>query len=153
MNQRRRWNWHVWTGFLLCLIAFASYFFVFARFAATRDVPWLNFLLFAMGIMFLLVGLRRALAQSQKYRGKIAGPILGALGLLVLGLFCFVVFYQTRQLPASAGAPRVGQKAPEFVLPDTNNRSVSLSSLLSRPLTNAQALPKGVLLIFYRGYW
>ena len=152
MNERR-WNWHLWTGFLLCLIGFASYFFIFAKFPLTRDIPWANFLLFAIGAAFLLVGLRRAFRQSQQYRGKITGPILGALSLLVVGAFSFAVFYQTRQLPASTGAPRVGQKAPEFTLPNTDDHQVSLSALLSAPLVNTQEPPKGVLLVFYRGYW
>ena len=144
--KQRRWNWQLWAGFVLCLVAFASYFLVFARFPVTRDVPWVNFLLFGTGVAFLFVGLKRAFGEPQQYRGKIAGPILSALSLLVVGSFCFVIFYQTRHLPAYTGAPRVGQKAPEFVLPDTNNQPVSLSSLLSRT-------PKGVVLVFYRGYW
>ncbi len=152
MNQRRR-NWSLWAGFLLCLIAFASYPFVFAKFPITRDVPWANFLLFAAGGALFFVGLKRAFGKSQQYRGKIAGPILGTLSLFAVGFFCFIVFYMTRQLPASSGSPQVGQKAPEFVLPDTNGTQVSLSSLLSKPISNTQGLPKGVLLVFYRGYW
>ena len=152
MNQRR-WNWRVWAGFLLCLVAFASYFLLFDRFPVTRDVPWVNFLLFGTGVAFLFVGLQRAFRQPQEYRGKIAAPILGTLSLLVLGIFCFFIFYQARQLPASSGAPRVGQKAPEFVLADTSNQPISLSSLLSSPLSPSNTPPKGVVLVFYRGYW
>jgi hypothetical protein len=151
MNQHR-WNWHLWAGFLLCLVGFAT-FPIFARFPVTRDVPWVNFLFFGTGLAFLLVGLRRAFGQPQQFRGKIAGSILGTLSLIVVGVFCFIVFYQTRQLPASNGAPRVGQKAPEFVLPDTNNHPVSLSALLAGPMSQTQTPPKGVLLVFYRGYW
>jgi hypothetical protein len=59
----------------------------------------------------------------------------------------------------------VGQKAPDFTLSDTNGKPVSLSELLSTPINgktmnapvgNAQQAPtspKGVLLVFYRGYW
>jgi len=151
MNQRR-WNWHLWAGFLLCLVAFASYFLLFARFPVTRDVPWVNFLLFGTGVAFLFVGLKRAFGQPREYRVKIAGPIVGTLSLLVVGSFCFFVFYQTRHLPPSTGPPRVGQKALEFVLPDTNNQPVSLSTLLSSPMSHTQT-PKGVVLVFYRGYW
>ena len=151
MNQRR-WNWHLWAGFLLCLVGFASFPF-FAKFPITRDVPWANFSLFAMGVALSFVGLRRAFGQSQLYRGKIAGPILTSLSFVALGFFCYIVFHMTRQLPASAGAPHVGQKAPEFVLADINNRPVSLASLLSTPLPGSQASPKGVVLVFYRGYW
>ena len=83
----------------------SSYFLVFVRFPVTRDVPWVNFLLFGTGVGFLFFGLKHAFGQPQQYRGKIAGPILGTLSLLVVGSFCFVIFYQTRQLPASTGAP------------------------------------------------
>lgn len=150
--SKRLWNWHLWAGFLLCLVGFASFPF-FARFPVTRDVPWPNFSLFVIGGAAFIVGFKRAFGQSQQYRGKIAGPVLGTLSLLAVGFFCYIVFYMTRQLPASAGAPHVGQNAPEFVLPDTNNQPLSLSSLLSTPLTGSQIPPKGVVLVFYRGYW
>jgi len=71
---------------------------------------------------------------------------------VVLGLFVFTVFIFARLLPASHGAPQVGQQAPAFTLADTTGRQVSLSELLSTPF-NGSASPKGVLLIFYRGYW
>ena len=150
--NKRLWNWHLWAGFLLCLVGFASFPF-FARFPVTRDVPWPNFLLFAVGGVLSFIGLKRAFGQPQQYRGKIAGPILGTLSLLAVGFFCFIVFYMTKQLPVSSGAPHVGQKAPEFVLTDTTNQPVSLASLLSTPLAGAQVPPKGVVLVFYRGYW
>jgi hypothetical protein len=150
--NRRLWNWQLWAGFLFCLIGFASFPF-FARFPVTRDVPWANFLFFAVGGVLLFLGLNHAFGQPQQYRGKITGLILGSLSILALGFFCYIVFYMTRQLPASAGAPRVGQKAPEFVLPDTTNQPVSLASLLSTPLAGSQVPPKGVVLVFYRGYW
>jgi len=151
MNQRR-WNWPLWAGFVICLAGFAT-LPLFARFPVTRDVPWANFLLFGAGLVSLLAGLRRAFSQPEQYRGKIAGSILGTLSLVVLGAFCFIVFYQTRQLPASSGAPRVGQTAPEFVLPETDNHPVSLSGLLSSAIPQTHMPPKGVLLVFYRGYW
>jgi hypothetical protein len=151
MNQRRR-NWHLWVGFVFCFVGFAS-LPVLARFPATRDVPWVNFLLFGTGLAFLSVGLRRAFGQPRQYRGKIIGPILGAFSGLIVAFFCFVVLYQTRQLPASTGAPKVGEKAPEFVLLDTTNKPVSLSNLLSTPFVNTQMPPRGVVLVFYRGYW
>jgi peroxiredoxin len=48
-------------------------------------------------------------------------------------------------VPASAGAPHVGQKAPDFFLMDQNGQPVGLGDLLSNS--------KGALLIFYRGFW
>ena len=150
--MKRRWNWHLYAGFLLCLAAFVSYPFVLAKYPVTRDVPWVNFLLFVVGGLLLVIGLQRAFGQAERYRGKISGPILGALSLLTLGFFCYVVFYMTK-LPPPSAALRVGQKAPEFVLLDTNNDAVALSSLLSTPMPDSQTPPKGVLLVFYRGYW
>src|SRR6266478_60984 len=62
-------------------------------------------LLFGMGAAFLFFGLKRAYGEPQQYRGRIAGPILSLLSFFALSFFCFLIFYQTRQLPASAGAP------------------------------------------------
>ena len=66
-------------------------------------------------------------------------------------MFTVAVLVGGRQLPASRRAPQIGQKAPEFRLNDTSGKAVSLSELLSTPI-NGQP-PKGVLLVFYRGYW
>lgn len=152
MEERRR-NWQVWAGFLVCIAGVLSYFLLFARFPITRDIPWANFLILACGTLLLVSGLRRAFGKSQQYRGKIAGPILAALSLAAIGFFCFLIFFATKQLPKSAGAPRVGQNAPDFVLTDTNDKEVSLASLMATPLPGTQKPPKGVFLVFYRGYW
>jgi hypothetical protein len=151
MKQRRR-NWHLWVGFLLSILGVLSYFLVFARYPVTRDTPWANYLILLAGIGLLISGLRRAYGQPQQFRGKIVGPILAVLGLAAVGSFCFLIFYATKQMPKATGAPRVGQKAPEFVLTDTNNKEVSLASLMT-PLPNSSTPPKGVFLVFYRGYW
>jgi len=144
-------NWPLWSGFVLSLFALVSYPSLFARYPVTRDVPWVNFLLFALALVLLFVGLRRAFAPSALYRGKVAGPILAALSVAALAFFCLIVFYFGKNLPAASQAPRVGQKAPDFTLTDANGSTVSLAALLS---TSAPAHPsKGVLLIFYRGYW
>ena len=70
----RGFNWPIWAGFLLTLIAFFSYFFVFVWFPVTRDFPWANLLLFAIAAALLLVGVRRAFAPD---RGPPAGSRLG----------------------------------------------------------------------------
>lgn len=149
----RRFNWPAWAGFLLSVIALVSYPFVFSRWSITRDFPWANLLLFGIAPILLLIGFRRAFAPGHSHpkRSKIAASVLATLSALVLGLFVFSTFIMARWLPASHGAPQVGQKAPDFNLADTNNKSVTLASLLSSPI-NGQA-PKGALLIFYRGYW
>lgn len=152
--MRRRLNWQLWAGFLLSLIAFFSFFFVFVRFPVTRDFPWANLLLFAGAAAFLIVGLRRSFGQPALYRGKIFGPILAALSVAVFVLFSYTIFIAAKQLPSARGAPQVGDKAHEFTLLDTNAKPVTLPELLSAPMPGSLGRnPKGVLLVFYRGYW
>jgi hypothetical protein len=150
-EPKRRPNAPLWLGFLVVVFAFLSYVPIFARYPSTRDMPWANFLLFALGLALLFVGLRRAFAQSQLYRGKIAGPVLTTLGLAALALFCAFTFSLGKHLPPSTQAPKVGQKAPDFALSDTNGATITLASLLSTPIGSQPT--KGVVLIFYRGYW
>ena len=138
MNARR-WNWPLWSGLLLSIAAFVSYFLFFARFEITRDVPWVNLLLFVIAIALLILGIRRA-------QRKVVPAIVSALGFGIFVFFILVNYVAMRQFPPAAHAPQVGQKAPDFALLDTSHRLVSLSQLLS-------TAPRGVLLVFYRGYW
>jgi hypothetical protein len=144
IDMKRQWNLSLWIGFLFVLAGFLSYTF-FARFPVTRDFPWANLILFCFGGILLVVGLFRAFGNPRAYRGKIFGSILTLLSVLMIGLFSYVIFYELRQVPASTGAPRVGQTAPDFMLLDQNEQPVGLGDLLSGS--------KGVVLIFYRGFW
>jgi hypothetical protein len=148
MNRSR--NLLPLAGFLLCAAAFVSYPLFFSRFPVTRDVPWLTWLLLGLGVAMAGVGLARAYRRPERYRGKVAGPVFGVLSLAVVGLFV-ALLGMTRQLPTSEGAPKVGQKAPDFTLPDTQGRSVRLYDLLAQPAAGRSG--SWVLLIFYRGYW
>ena len=152
MNVRRI-NWPLWTGLLLTLAAFLTYFFIFIWFPLTRDFPWANLLLFLIAAMLLFTGVRRGFASDRPHptRSKIVTSIVAAFGLVVFALFVFTFFVVGRWLPASKGAPQVGQRAPDFSLPDASGKQVSLNELLTAPV-NGNA-PKGVLLVFYRGYW
>jgi len=134
----KRFNWQLWLGFLLAVVAFGSYFGFFYQFPATRDVPWVSFALFAVAIALLVAGWRRA-------PRKVLASIVAVLGLFVAGAFTFLVTVGTKGLPSSASAPAIGQKAPDFTLPDAQGRPVSLANLLGQS--------NGVVLIFYRGYW
>ena len=148
-----RINWPLWLGFLLTFVAGFSFPLVFVWFPVTRDFPWVNLLLFAVAAVFLWLGLRRGFARDRAHptRSKLVASIVGTLGVAIVALFLFSYFVVGRWLPASTGAPQVGQRIPEFSLPDANGKQVSLNELLSTPV-NGQP-PKGVLLIFYRGYW
>jgi hypothetical protein len=116
----------IWIGFIIAVGGLFSYEF-FAQFPITRDFPWANLLLFCVGAILLGLGLLRAFGQPQLYRGKICGPIFTTVALLVSAFFAYGTFYVVRQLPASAAAPCVGQKAPDFTLPDQNGRPVALA--------------------------
>ena len=152
--MKRRWNLWLWMGFLLVLAGLLSYVPIFSLFPVTRDFPWVNLLLFVAGGVLLVKGLRRAFRQPERYRGKIFGPLLAVLSMLGVFFFAYGLFYLGRQLPASAAAPRVGQKAPNFTLPDQNGKPVTLAELLSSPsVATAGTRPDAVLLIFYRGHW
>jgi predicted neutral ceramidase superfamily lipid hydrolase len=137
--SERRFNWPLWSGLALTLIAFVSYFFVFSKFPITRDVPWANYILFAVAIFLMIAGVLGA-------DRKVFPTIIAVVGVAIFVFFVFAVTIATKQIPAAKGAPHVGQKAPEFALVDTEHHPVALSSLVA-------SSPKGVLLVFYRGYW
>jgi len=135
--MKRRLNLAVWLGFLVVVAAALTYVPVFSRFPATRDFPWANLLMFGAGLALIALGLRRAFREPALYRGKVAGSIVMGLGVALLAFFCFGLFYLGRQLPASSGAPRVGQKAPDFTLPDKDGSPVTLSKLLDTGASGA----------------
>jgi hypothetical protein len=155
-----RLNWRVWAALVLSLVALVSYPLVFVRWPLTRDVPWVNFGLFAVATALVVAGLRRAFATPGRWVGKAAAAAATLLSAAALVSFVYVVIIAPRRLPASSGAPQVGQRAPDFTLVDTDKRAVSLAELLSTPIPSAAAAgpgaarpPRGTLLIFYRGYW
>jgi len=141
--MKRKWNWPLWVGFVVAVGGLFSYEF-FIQFPITRDFPWATLLLFATGAALLLIGLFRAFGRPQLYHGKIFGSIFTAIAFLLFAFFSYETFYVLRQVPLSAQAPRVGEKAPEFSLPDQNGKLVALADLLS---------PNGAVLIFYCGHW
>ena len=143
--MKRRHNILLWAGFVLVLLAVGTYIPIFAVYAATRDVPWVNYLLFAAGGVLLVLGLRRAFGQPKLYRGKVLGSIFAGLSVLLFALFCFVIFYIAKAIPASETAVRVGQSAPDFTLANWDGKQVSLSDAVQNN--------RAVVLIFYRGYW
>ena len=110
-------------GLVVCVLAFLSYFLFFYQFPVTRDIPWVNWLLFAVGLALVGIGVARPFRSPERYRGRYGGKILGP----------------------------VGEKAPDFTLPDIQGRPVRLSSLLEQQTGSAPG--SWVLLIFYRGYW
>lgn len=138
-------NWQLIIGFGLSLLAFASVPLVISRWSVSTDYRWLSLALFAVAAIFVFVGLRRGFAAGRGKFSKITASVLSLLSAAAFGLFVFLAFFMATALPKSAGAPQVGQKAPDFTLIDTGGNRVSLNETLGRQ--------KGVLLVFYRGYW
>lgn len=147
----KKFNWQIWASFLITFASLFAFQFFFVLFPATRDFPWVNLLLIAVAVVFLFLGVKRAFKPDRSKKSKVLASILATLTIAAIGLFLFAAFILSKQLPASTGAPQVGQKAPEFSLTDSTGRQVSLSELLSTPIGGNK--PKGALLVFYRGYW
>jgi hypothetical protein len=158
---KRKWNLLLWAGFAIILVAIPAYFVYFVRFQSIRELPWLNFLLFALAAAMLGFGIWRAYKRPQQFRGKVAGPILASLSTLLVGFFLVVIYFGVRNLPASMNAPQLGQRVPDFTLTDSEGQPVTLSTLLGQPFASndwpaTSAVTKktsGAVLIFYRGYW
>lgn len=135
----KRINVPLVSGFLLVFVTIFSYVYFFSQYPITRDVPWVSYLMLAGAVMLMIAGVRRA-------KHKVWSWIVAVIGFGFVALVLVANVVGMKMLPAAHGAPRVGQKAPEFALRDTHNNVVTLSSLTA-------SAPRGVLLIFYRGYW
>jgi len=148
-ESKKQTNFALWLGLLITVLGVLSNLLYFLKVPAAT-LPWLNLALPAIGLIFLLIGVVRAFGQSQIYRGKIWGSIAAGLAALFLVGSAWL-FVQVRNVPRSVGAPQVGQRVPDFTLPDSNGQPVALTQLFSASPGMPQ--PKAVLLIFYRGYW
>src|SRR5262245_29555604 len=162
----RRRNWAPWLALLLALAAVLSNAGFFVSMPGQGALVWLGLALAIAGLVYAVVGVARAFRQPQVYGGKVSSSILGVMSLLLCAFVGFA-FATARALPASTGAPHVGQKVPDFTLADTTGAKVSLEQLLGKApgaVMNASANPnsastgsatppKAVLLVFYRGWW
>jgi len=146
----RRRNHDPWWGLLLALGAVLCNALFFVNPPARQALPWLSIAMAAGSFLLVVRGLIRAFAKPQLYRGKTLNSVLAPISLLMIALVAFVSVH-SRELPKSAGAPRIGDQAPDFTLTDTTGRQVSLGALFAPAADGSQ--PKAVLLVFYRGYW
>ena len=150
--NKKLWNWRLWIGFAIAVLAFAVYVAVFK---STRDVLWISLAFFFLSAVLLITGLQRAYGRRELYRGQVAGPILAGSSALLLVVFGVTSNQVSKHFPMAHHAPKVGQVAPEFKLVNTAGASVTLADLLATPVaqTAGARAPKGVLLVFYRSHW
>lgn len=142
MSANRPRNHMIWIGPLLGFASIVSYFMVFARFAALRDFPWVNLPLVFLGAFLAGLGVWRAYARPEVFRGKVLAPLSLALSLFFAGLFTFYIFSMSYALPASDAAQSLS-RAPDFTLQSKDGQTVRLSDYRGRK----------VALVFYRGFW
>lgn len=149
-TTERKHTFAPWLGLFLTVLGAFSNGLPFIGFPAA-PVPWMSLLLSLTGIVVVLIGLWRIFGRSAVYKGKISGSIAAAFSVLFLaGSITF--FWDARHIPTqSVNAPQVGQRVPDFTLPDSTGRSVSLTQLFSGEAGSPP--PKALLLVFYRGYW
>lgn len=139
-----------WMGLLLTVLGALSNWLPFTGFPAA-PVPWISLLLSLIGFVVVLFGLWQVFGQSTVYKGKLSSALATGFSLLFLA-GAIVFFWSARHIPReSAAAPQVGQRVPDFTLPDSTGHSVSLTQLFSGSASKEP--PKALLLVFYRGYW
>jgi len=54
----------LWIGFALAVLAFVTYFSLFVEFPLTRNVPWVNLLLFGLAAVLLVLGMGSSSART-----------------------------------------------------------------------------------------
>ena len=90
----------IWLGFAVVLVATISYIPIFVPHPFTRDVPWVNLLLFLAGGYWLASGIKKAYGEPERYGGRISGAVAGVLALALFGIFCWGNFVFARRVPS-----------------------------------------------------
>jgi hypothetical protein len=91
-------------------------------------------------VAFAVAVILAALAVRRSRRWYVWPALVLSVALLVLGSWA----YFAARIPATPTALRVGERPPDFTLPDAAGRPVSLADYRGE---------KPVVLVFYRGYW
>ena len=119
---------------VVALGTIAAYLLLF-RVATVRNHPEGYVAAFALATVLGAL----ALARSRRWPAWLALGLSAAL--LVAGAwFDFVI----ARIPATPSVLRVGERPPDFTLPDAAGRPVSLADFRGT---------KPVVLVFYRGHW
>ena len=121
---------------LVALGAIAAYVLLF-RVAIVRNHPEAYVVAFAVATGLAMLAVMRA--QQRRWRAWLA---LGFSSLLLIGGAWFNLV--AARVPDTPTALRVGERAPDFTLPDASGRPVTLADYRGK---------KPVVIVFYRGYW
>src|SRR5437867_9439887 len=107
------------------------------RVAVVRNHPEGYVVAFALAMALAVLAVGRARARRW--------PAWLALGLSMLLLVAGAWFnFVVARVPDASTALRVGERPPDFTLPDATGHPVSLADYRGK---------KPVVLVFYRGYW
>ena len=122
---------------MVIAIGAAPAYALLLRVAAVRNHPEGYVVAFALATALAALAVIRAPARRW--------PAWLALGLSSLLLVAGAWFnFVVAQVPVTPTALRVGERPPDFTLPDAAGRPVSLADFRGK---------KPVVLVFYRGYW
>lgn len=130
-----------WLAPLLGFFGFLSYFLIFAKYPAFRDLPVLNLVLVVVSVALATVGLRSVRGANWKRKAIHSLGLLFSIGCAAM-LF-FYVFGISYQMPEPTTETLALESAPDFSLTDANGQVVSLASFRG----------KKVVLSFFRGFW
>jgi len=150
---KRARNGSLWLGLAIALAAALCNAVLFLNPPAQRLIPWVSLVLGIVAVVFIALGVKNLFTEPRSIAGRVVGVLVAVVSLLLSAGSIFL-FVDVRAVPASTDSPQVGQKAPDFTLPDINNRPVSLMQVFATvPGNGGVEAPNAVLLVFYRGYW
>ena len=118
--MKRRWNWPIWVGFVVVLAGFVSYPLVFVNYPITRISRGPTCCCSPSGWRCWVSDWPARIDAARSIEA-IFGPILGLLSLATIGFFSGASSSSRGNCPRRR-APRVGQAAPDFTLPDQDGK-------------------------------
>ena len=133
----------IWLGPVITFAGAVSYFLYFAQFPTLRDTTLLNLPLVLLGLALAGFGGWHLWRQRGGWLVKALASAGLLLSLAITCLFCFYLFFFSYQLPGTADVLAVGDRAPDFTLPDPQGQPVHLADFRG----------KNLVLVFYRGHW
>lgn len=148
-EARQRSTAPLWWGLVAAAGAMVCNVVFFTDFTFKRPVVYLSVALAVAALALTVIGVSRAFSGNHSAVRRAFHGLVLLVSLFLVGISGYA-FHEARKIPPANTAPEVGQVVPDFTLSDTHGRPVTLSKLFE---TDGQPANKGVLLVFYRGYW